>query len=80
MRVAQADGTLFVLPGGANKGLLASLLTLSDVMSTGWFAATAANVQPGSTVVAVGDGAVGLLGGALREADGYRADHRNEPA
>jgi threonine dehydrogenase-like Zn-dependent dehydrogenase len=31
-------------------------------MGTGWFAAVAANVRPGSTVVVVGDGAVGLLG------------------
>src|SRR5438445_11983664 len=31
-------------------------------MGTGWFAADAANVQPGGTVVVVGDGAVGLLG------------------
>jgi threonine dehydrogenase-like Zn-dependent dehydrogenase len=31
-------------------------------MGTGWFAADAANVKPGSTVVVVGDGAVGLLG------------------
>jgi threonine dehydrogenase-like Zn-dependent dehydrogenase len=38
------------------------LLTLSDVMGTGWFAADAANVRPGSTVAVVGDGAVGLLG------------------
>jgi len=30
-------------------------------MGTGWFAANAANVKPGSTVVVVGDGAVGLL-------------------
>jgi Zn-dependent alcohol dehydrogenase len=29
---------------------------------TGWFAADAANVKPGGTVVVVGDGAVGLLG------------------
>src|SRR5882724_11784477 len=29
---------------------------------TGWFAADAANVTPGSTVAVVGDGAVGLLG------------------
>ena len=41
---------------------LPSLLTLSDVMSTGWFAAEAADVKPGKTVVVVGDGAVGLLG------------------
>ena len=31
-------------------------------MGTGWFAADAANVKPGATVVVVGDGAVGLLG------------------
>jgi threonine dehydrogenase-like Zn-dependent dehydrogenase len=34
---------------------------LSDVLGTGWFAADAANVKHGSTVVVVGDGAVGLL-------------------
>src|SRR5205085_1220118 len=33
-----------------------------DVFGTGWFAADAANVKPGATVVVVGDGAVGLLG------------------
>jgi threonine dehydrogenase-like Zn-dependent dehydrogenase len=38
------------------------MLALSDVMGTGWFAADAANVKPGSTAVVVGDGAVGLLG------------------
>jgi threonine dehydrogenase-like Zn-dependent dehydrogenase len=37
------------------------MLTLSDVMGTGWFAADAANVKPGATVAVVGDGAVGLL-------------------
>ena len=37
-------------------------MALSDVMGTGWFAADAANVKPGATVVVVGDGAVGLLG------------------
>ena len=42
--------------------MIPSLLALSDVMGTGWFAADAANVQPGATVVVVGDGAVGLLG------------------
>src|SRR4030081_2164536 len=31
-------------------------------MGTGWLAADAANVKPGSIVVVVGDGAVGLLG------------------
>jgi threonine dehydrogenase-like Zn-dependent dehydrogenase len=38
-----------------------SMLAASDVLGTGWFAADAANVQPGKTVVVVGDGAVGLL-------------------
>jgi len=42
--------------------MIPSLLTLSDVMGTGWFAAVAANVKPGGTVAVVGDGAVGLLG------------------
>src|SRR5713226_9704980 len=34
----------------------------TDGLGTGWFAADAANVKPGSNVVVVGDGAVGLLG------------------
>lgn len=38
------------------------VLVRADVLGTGWFAADAANVKPGSTVVVVGDGAVGLLG------------------
>ena len=42
--------------------MVPSLLTLSDVMGTGWFAADAANVKPGKTVVVVGDGAVWLVG------------------
>ena len=56
-----ADGTLVATPDVPSDGLVPSLLTLSDVMGTGWFAADAANVKPGSTVVIVGDGAVGLL-------------------
>jgi len=42
--------------------LIPSLLAVSDVLGTGWYAADAAHVQPGSTVVVVGDGAVGLMG------------------
>jgi threonine dehydrogenase-like Zn-dependent dehydrogenase len=42
--------------------LIPSLLALSDVMGTGWFAAEAANVKAGAIVAVVGDGAVGLLG------------------
>jgi threonine dehydrogenase-like Zn-dependent dehydrogenase len=61
-RVPLADGTLVATPELPSDDLLPSLLTASDVPGTGWFAADAANVKPGSTVVVVGDGAVGLLG------------------
>ncbi|WP_104168728.1 zinc-dependent alcohol dehydrogenase family protein [Arthrobacter sp. SX1312] len=64
VRVPQADGTLRKVDGVTepDAALTASLLTLSDVMSTGHHAAVSANVGPGSTVVVVGDGAVGLCG------------------
>src|SRR5712691_12358754 len=62
LRVPLADGTLVATPDVPTADLLGSLLALSDVMGTGWFAADAANVEPGATVVVVGDGAVGLLG------------------
>src|SRR5436853_91377 len=61
LRVPLADGTLVPTPGVPSDDLIPSLLTTSDVLGTGWFAADAANVKPGSTVVVVGDGAVGLL-------------------
>src|SRR5437868_13841311 len=62
LRVPLADGTLVPTPGMPPDDLLPSLLTTSDVLGTGWFAADAANVKPGATAVVVGDGAVGLLG------------------
>src|SRR5881398_1567731 len=62
LRVPLADGTLVPTPGVPPDDLVPSLLTTSDVLGTGWFAADAANVKPGSTVAVVGDGAVGLLG------------------
>jgi threonine dehydrogenase-like Zn-dependent dehydrogenase len=62
LRVPLADGALVAAPDIPPNDLLPSLLTASDVLGTGWFAADAASVQPGSTVVVVGDGAVGLLG------------------
>jgi threonine dehydrogenase-like Zn-dependent dehydrogenase len=62
VRVPQADGTLVVLPVGEDDALMASLLTLSDVLGTGHHAAVAAKVGPGTTVAVVGDGAVGLCG------------------
>ena len=62
LRVPLADGTLVATPEVPPEALIPDLLTLSDVMGTGWFAAVAANVRPGATVAVVGDGAVGLLG------------------
>jgi threonine dehydrogenase-like Zn-dependent dehydrogenase len=60
LRFPLADGTLVATPDVPAEDLVPSLLTLPDVMGTGWFAADAANVKPGSTVAVVGDGAVGL--------------------
>ena len=62
LRVPFADGMLVATPELPSDDLLPSLLTISDVLGTGWFAADAAKVKPGSTVAVVGDGAVGLLG------------------
>lgn len=63
VRIPLADGTLVPTPDGKPADeVVPSLLAASDVLGTGWFAADAANVKPGGTVVVVGDGAVGLLG------------------
>jgi threonine dehydrogenase-like Zn-dependent dehydrogenase len=62
LRVPLADSTLVATSDLPPKELIPSLLATSDVLGTGWFAADAANVKPGSTVLVVGDGAVGLLG------------------
>jgi threonine dehydrogenase-like Zn-dependent dehydrogenase len=62
MRVPLADGTLVATPDIPTDDLIPSLLAASDVLGTGWFAATAAQAGPGKTVAVVGDGAVGLLG------------------
>ena len=61
LRVPLADGTLVATRDVPQRDMIPSMLALSDVMGTGWFAAEAANVKPGATVVVVGDGAVGLL-------------------
>ena len=61
LRVPLADGTLVATRDLPPKTLIPSLLATSDVLGTGWFAADAANVKPGSTALVVGDGAVGLL-------------------
>src|SRR3954447_5692531 len=62
VRVPQAEGTLVALESKPDDALLPSLVTLTDVMSTGLRAALAARVGPGKTVAVVGDGAVGLCG------------------
>lgn len=61
-RVPLADGTLVATSEMPSADLIPSLLATSDVLGTGWYAADAARVRPGSTVVVVGDGAVGLMG------------------
>jgi threonine dehydrogenase-like Zn-dependent dehydrogenase len=60
VRVPMADGTLVVVPHPVDEALIPHLLALSDVMSTGHHAAVRGGVTPGSSVVVVGDGAVGL--------------------
>ena len=61
VRVPLADGSLVPVPGsGHSDAMMASLLTLSDVMATGHHAAVCARVKQGDAVAVVGDGAVGL--------------------
>jgi threonine dehydrogenase-like Zn-dependent dehydrogenase len=61
-RIPFADGTLVATAGQPDAELIPSLLAASDVLGTGWFAASAAEAGPGKTVAVVGDGAVGLMG------------------
>ncbi|MFC5929810.1 IMP dehydrogenase [Cryobacterium melibiosiphilum] len=60
VRVPHADGSLVATPTLPDDAQIPGLLTLADVMGTGHHAAVSAGVTPGSTVVVVGDGAVGL--------------------
>ncbi|ANJ28432.1 zinc-dependent alcohol dehydrogenase family protein [Agromyces aureus] len=60
VRVPLADGTLVPVREEVTADMVPGLLTLSDVMGTGHHAAVSAGVQPGDSVVVVGDGAVGL--------------------
>ena len=65
MRAAKADTALVKVPddpANLSEETLASLLTLADVMATGYHAALSAEVKPGSTAVVFGDGGVGLCG------------------
>lgn len=62
-RVPFADGTLVkVYPDGhsPDRRLISSLLTLTDVFTTGYHAVVQARIQSGDVVAVVGDGAVGL--------------------
>lgn len=63
IRFQHAQWALVKIPGQPSdysEGMLKSLLTLADVMATGYHAARVANVNAGDTVVVMGDGAVGL--------------------
>ncbi|MGV4890709.1 zinc-binding dehydrogenase (plasmid) [Streptomyces viridosporus] len=61
VRVPLADGTLVKLPVTADSVLIPSLLTLSDVLGTGYHAALMGGVNERTRVTVIGDGAVGLL-------------------
>lgn len=82
VRIPNAQGTLVATDEHPADELVPSLLAVSDVMGTGWYAALAAEVKPGATAVVVGDGAVGLCGVvAARELGAERiiAMSRHEP-
>lgn len=80
LRVPLADGTLVSISDVPSDDVVPDLLTLSDVMGTGWFAAEAANVQAG------GDGrrdrrrSRRIAGRAVGEVDERRAHHCDERA
>ncbi|GHD03684.1 hypothetical protein GCM10010313_18930 [Streptomyces violarus] len=88
IRVPNAHGTLVATDSHPDAALVPSLLAVSDVMRTGWYAALAAEVKPGSTAVVVGDGAVGLCGVIAAKELGRGGppgrrlgeDHRHEPS
>ncbi len=65
LRYTHANWALLKIPGQPSDysdSQLNSLLTLSDVMATGYHAAVTAEVKKGDKVVVMGDGAVGLCG------------------
>ncbi len=82
IRVPLADGTLVPTPSAPSEGMYADLLTLSDVMGTGWHCATSAQVTAGDTVAVIGDGAVGLsavIAATMKGAARVIAMSRHEP-
>lgn len=65
LRYQHGEWALIKVPGKPadySEGMLKSLLSLADVMATGYHAAATARVTAGDTAVVVGDGAVGLCG------------------
>lgn len=61
VRVPNGDRMLFVVPTKKlNEKLMPSLMTLADVLCTGYHAALCAGVDSDKTVAVIGDGAVGL--------------------
>lgn len=65
LRFTNANWALVKIPGQPedySDEMLNNLLTLADVMATGYHAAASAEVKKGDTVVVMGDGAVGLCG------------------
>lgn len=59
--------------------MIKSLLSLTDVMPTGYHAARVADVKPGDKVVVIGDGAVGQCAViAAKNARGF-SDYHDEP-
>ncbi|GLZ14479.1 IMP dehydrogenase [Actinomadura sp. NBRC 104425] len=82
VRIPNAQGTLVATDGVPGEEFWPGLLAVSDVMGTGWWAAEAAEVRPGSTAVVVGDGAVGLcamIAAKERGAERIIAMSRHEP-
>ena len=65
LRFINAQWALIKIPGKPadySETILNSFLALADVMATGFHAAKSAEVVEGSTVVVIGDGAIGLCG------------------
>ncbi|MFI2410339.1 zinc-dependent alcohol dehydrogenase family protein [Streptomyces sp. NPDC018947] len=82
VRIPNAQGTLVATQQVPGEEFWPGLLAVSDVMGTGWWAAEAAEVKPGSTAVVVGDGAVGLcavIAAKERGAERIIAMSRHEP-
>jgi len=82
VRIPNAQGTLVATDEVPGEEYWPGLLAVSDVMGTGWWAADAAQVTPGSTAVVVGDGAVGLcavIAAKERGAERIIAMSRHEP-